>query len=437
MKKLLYLLTLLSFTAFGQEVDFKKRSETVLEQFTKNDFLAIFKQIDTSTFKKADTAYFSRTWSNVIKQNGQFVKTMKLETAKQGPFIVYNQLCQFEKKQVTFKLMWGSNEKIKGVYFIPVDDRPKYQSPDYLNPAVATEKKILMINGEYRLPGTLAIPNTPGKHPLVILVHGSGPNDRDETFGPLKPFKDLSAGLTSKGIAVLRYEKRTRLFKSRMTHEIPNYTVKQEVLEDVKKAIEVAKQDTAIDTNQIFICGHSFGGMMLPRIAKENPSVKGLIYLTPNGRRLEDLFVAQAEYTTETIADPVQKNQIISSAKSSRDKIKALKESAATDSSMIFSSPASLWYELRNYDQIATAKTLDMPMLFIFCSRDYQVTSIDLDMWMKAFSSTEKAIFKIYPKLNHFFVAGEGKSVPAEYEKPGNVDKGMIDDMADWVKMNK
>lgn len=434
MKKLLFLLVLISASVFGQEMDLRSRSEIVLQQFIKNEFLNIYLQIDTVSISKTDTASIAKSWRNLIKQNGKYVKKLKVEKTLQGNFEVYIMALQFEKNEINFRVIWGKNNKIKGYYFTPVDKRPKYQTPSYHNAAAAKEKKILMTTGEFRIPGSLMIPNTPGKHPLVILVHGSGANDRDETFGPLKPFRDITSGLTAQGIAVLRFEKRTRMFKSKMSHISPNYTVKQEVLEDVQRAIEVAKADTSIDTTQIYICGHSFGGMMLPRIAKENPSVKGLIYLTPNARRLEDLFVAQAEYLSNEIADPERRTTVVDSIKTLRDKIKSLTSKAAVDSSRIFDSPVSLWYELRNYDQVETAKTLDIPMLFVFGGRDYQVTSVDSDQWFSAFKSNEKVVFKMYPKLNHFLVAGEGKSLPAEYEKPGNVDEGLLNDISAWIK---
>ena len=437
MKKLLYLLILLSFSAFSQQMDYQKQSAVVLEQFKTKDFLSIYKQIDTSVYKKSDTASLSRNWANIQRQYGQFLKKIKDEPGSQSPYVVHTQLCQFEKRQVNFKLVWGENQKIRAIYFLPYDPRPKYKVPQYYDSTAATDKRIWMVTGKYRIPGSLSIPNTPGKHPLVILVHGSGANDRDESYGPLKPFKDISSGLTVKGIAVLRYEKRNKLFKSRMDHDTPNYTIKEEVLEDVKKAIEVAKQDTSIDTNQIYICGHSFGGMLLPKIAKENPSVKGLIYITPNARKLEDVFYAQAVYVSNDITDPIRKKQTMDSAKNQRDKIKALTSSATTDSTKYFGSPASLWYDLNTYDPVATAKTVDKPMLFIFGSRDYQVTSEDADLWLSAFKSNEKATFKMYPQLNHFLIQGEGKSTPAEYEKPGNVDIGLINDMATWLKGNK
>jgi hypothetical protein len=334
-------------------------------------------------------------------------------------------------------LIWSSDKKIKGLYFLPVDNRPQYHVPDYHNPAAATDKKFFLVTDNYRLPGTLTVPNTPGKHPVVILVHGSGPNDRDESFGPLKIFRDLASGLSAKGIAVMRYEKRTKLYNSRMKHEASTYTIREEVLQDIQKAIEAAKKDSSIDSNQIFLCGHSFGGMLLPKIAQENPGLKGLIYLAANGRKLEDLFLAQAEYIAESMDDAVKKKQMVDSVKVQRERIKLLNDKAVNDSAAIFQSPSSYWYSLKNYDAIATAKSLKMPMYFVYGLRDYQVTTTDAQMWQNAFKENKSVEFKMYPKLNHFFVSGEGKSVPKEYEKPGNVDLSVITDMVNWINATK
>lgn len=206
MKKLLYLLAIVSTSVFGQEMDLRSRTEIVLQQFIKNDYAAIYKQIDTASISKIDSASIAKSWNNLIKTNGKFVKKIKVEKGQQGNFELFISTLQFEKNEINFRLIWGTNKKIKGYYFTPVDKRPKYQMPAYHKEGVAIEKKVLMTTGEYRIPGSLVIPNTPGKHPLVILVHGSGANDRDETFGPLKPFRDLTSGLTAQGIAVLRYE---------------------------------------------------------------------------------------------------------------------------------------------------------------------------------------------------------------------------------------
>ncbi len=438
MKKLLYLLTLISFTAFSQQVDYKLNSEKVLEQFKQHNFQAIREQMDSAGLIKFDTATLSNSWNDVIAKNGAFVKKVSDEVVAQETTTIVIQRCKFEKNEVNFRLYWTSDNKIKSFVFSAFDAKPKYVAPSYRNDSIAENKKVLLITGMYRLPGTLSIPKTAGKHPLVILVHGSGPNDRDETFGPLKPFKDITYGLNNNGIAVLRYDKRTRLLKARLKHDLPNYTIKEEVLEDVTAAIEIAKQDSSIDSTQIYICGHSFGGMLLPRIANENPSIKGLIFLTPNARKLEDSFLAQAEIISKDASNgSTKKGNVHGSAKNQYDQIKALTASAVSDTTLLFDSPASYWYDLSKYDPIKTVKTIDKPMLFMFGSRDYQVTKVDEEMWRSALKSNKMATFKVYPKLNHFFVAGEAKSTPSEYATPGNVDFGLIKDMAAWLKANK
>lgn len=69
-----------------------------------------------------------------------------------------------------------------------------------------------------------------------MLVHGSGPNDRDDTIGPNKPFKDLPHGLGARGIAVLRYDKRTKVHGGKMTAPNLKLTVFEETIEDAALA---------------------------------------------------------------------------------------------------------------------------------------------------------------------------------------------------------
>ena len=68
--------------------------------------------------------------------------------------------------------------------------------------------------------------------------------------------------------------------------------------------------------------------------------------------------------------------------------------------------------------------------------RDYQVTLTDLERWRQALADRPNVKFIAYPKLNHLFVAGEGKSTPAEYSVPGNVAAGVIQDIAAWIEQS-
>ena len=119
-------------------------------------------------------------------------------------------MCQFEKTKLDVKVVSNRSGQITGLFFVPTKSAEKYQRPPYAKPAALQEREVQVGVGEWALPGTLTMPVGDGPFPAVVLVHGSGPNDRDETIGPSKPFCDLACGLASRGVAVLRYEKRTK-----------------------------------------------------------------------------------------------------------------------------------------------------------------------------------------------------------------------------------
>ncbi|MDD3732248.1 MAG: alpha/beta hydrolase, partial [candidate division Zixibacteria bacterium] len=96
--------------------------------------------------------------------------------------------------------------------------------------------------------------------------------------------------------------------------------------------------------------------------------------------------------------------------------------------------PSGYWLDLKNYDQVRTARQLPQPLLILQGERDYQVTMQDFNGWKKGMKGKNNVTFKSYPKLNHLFMSGEGKSTPDEYMQPGHVDKEVLVDIAGWIK---
>ena len=80
-----------------------------------------------------------------------------------------------------------------------------------------------------------------------------------------------------------------------------------------------------------------------------------------------------------------------------------------------------------------TAQKLKIPILVLQGGRDYQVTHVNYDDWKAGLSAMPNVTFKWYPSLNHLFVTGEGNSTPQEYDKPGFVEKAVIDDIVQWI----
>jgi dienelactone hydrolase len=278
----------------------------------------------------------------------------------------------------------------------------------------------------------LTIPVGAGPFPAVVLVHGSGPNDRDETIGANKPFKDLAWGLASRGVAVLRYEKRTKQYGAKMV-SIPKLTAKEELIDDALAAVELLRKTEGIDAKRIFVLGHSLGGMFVPRIGRLDPNIAGLIALAGTTRPLEDVIPEQLAYlfSLDGTVSPEEQKQI-DEAKEQAAKVKTLKPEDA--GSTAFGVPASYWLDLRGYDPAESAKALQQPLLILQGERDYQVTMEDFKRWNAAVAGKKNVTLKSYPGLNHLFIAGTKPSTPLEYDQPAHVDEHVIDDIASWIK---
>ncbi|CRK84675.1 alpha/beta hydrolase family protein [Neobacillus massiliamazoniensis] len=158
---------------------------------------------------------------------------------------------------------------------------------------MADEKIVIGTETKYPLNGILTIPNeTNGLFPAVVLVQGSGPSNMDEKIGNNYPFKDLAEGLSEKGIAVLRYDKRTLVYGKEMRNDT-GITVKEETIEDAILAADFLRKDSRIDSNKIFIVGHSLGGMLAPRIDAEGGNFAGVIIMGGSPRKLEEIMMDQ------------------------------------------------------------------------------------------------------------------------------------------------
>ena len=118
---------------------------------------------------------------------------------------------------------------------------------------------------------------------------------------------------------------------------------------------------------------------------------------------------------------------------SSAAKVKKLTAADVTSSTPIIGAPPAYWLDLRQHDPLAIARELKQPLLILQGGRDYQAAPIDFERWKKALGAQPKVSFKLYPELNHLFIAGEGKSMPDEYMQAGHVAETVVTDIADWI----
>jgi hypothetical protein len=290
----------------------------------------------------------------------------------------------------------------------------------------------VVVTGTIRLPATLSLPDGARHLPAVVLVHGSGPNDRDETVGAVKPFRDLAAGLADRGIVVLRYEKRSRVAPlSFMGHP---FTVNEEVIDDALSAVTLLRGLPQVDPSRVVVLGHSLGGTLAPRIGARDTALAGLVILAGATRPLPDMIDEQLAYLRALPgADTVAVDRAAASMAPGLAAVRALTPADSASKQMYLGAPAAYWLDLARYDPVAVAARLSMPILILQGGRDYQVTRVDLAGWRAGLGGRATVEIREYPPLNHLFVSGSGLSSPSEYGVAGSVEPRVIADIADWI----
>lgn len=282
------------------------------------------------------------------------------------------------------------------------------------------------------LPGTITLPRGAGPFPAVVLVHGSGPQDRDASTGPNKPFLDLARGLASRGVAVLRYDKRSA---ARPQDFADQFTVDLETVDDAVAAIGALRTTPGVDPARVFVAGHSLGAMMAPRIAQRAEGLAGVVLLAAPARSLIDVVPGQLRYLAAledgvSAEEQAQIDLVDAQAATTR----ALGESDEPSTRLLLGVPAAYWRDLAGYDPVEVQATLGIPVLALQGGRDYQVTPADdFSRWQQRLGSDPRAELRLFPTLNHLFIAGEGVPGPQEYLRAGTVDPSVITAIADWI----
>jgi len=367
-----------------------------------------------------------------LKQLGKLDSLGEATVQKSGNLDVVVLPARFELMTINIVVSLDPESRVRGLFFRPRESEgARWQRPAYSQPDKFSERELSIGEGEWKLPGTLTLPRQAGRCPALLLVHGSGPQDRDETVGNHKVFKDLAEGLASRGIAVLRYEKRTRHHAARMA-ALSDLTVQQETIEDAVKAAELLRGMPEIDAAAVFVLGHSLGGYLMPRIVRQAPWLAGVIILAGNTRPLRELIVEQGEYLLSLEPTNERLKQQLERMREMAAEMRAIEEGKSAGRSLM-GMPAAYIRDLKGYDPAAEMRQLQIAALILQGERDYQVRMKDFERWKQALAGRPNVTLKSYPSLNHLFAAGEGKSTPAEYQKPGHVAEEVIEDIARWI----
>jgi len=411
------LLFLLALPALAQSPE--ERTRQALDQILAGKYDAFYALFNSEMKAAISLETYSQQAGQIIASLGKPTRIDPSQTRSVQGYLVVTITVHWPAAALNFIVSWDKDGKIGGTFFRPAPP-PTYDPPFYSHPYTFTSRDITIGDDKWKLSGTLTVPKGKGPFPAVVLVHGSGPQDRDESIGGVRVFRDLAEGLSSRAIVVLRYDKRTKVHPDQWTAN-PNLTMTDETVTDAVRALALARTEPEVDPKRVFVLGHSQGGYMAPRIMQADPKLAGAIIMAGNARPLEEIILDQNEYAAQlkgTLSD------------SERAQLEALRRNPRL---ALLSFPSKYVEDLKDYRPVALAKSTNVPMLIMQGERDFQVTTKDFELWKSGLESHVNVTLRSYPKLNHLFVVGEGKSTLEEYEKPAHVAPEVIGDVAAWI----
>ncbi|MBM7649056.1 dienelactone hydrolase [Bacillus ectoiniformans] len=410
-----------------------------------NDWKAAYHYFNEDFKKYVPEEFLPNVWAAKTGPFGKLGKQLSIKKENNSLHTHIVMTYEGEKGPAEVTLHLDKNGQIDD-FFLPFYSAPpsQYKEPDYENKDQYSERQLTIGEGEFALPGTLTLPKGEGPFPAVVLVHGSGPNDQDESLNSTKAFRDIAVGLANEGIAVLRYEKLTREHHIK-TMTNPKLSIKEETVDDALRAVQLLESVPEV-SDQVFVLGHSQGGYALPRILeadKEKEIDGGIVVAGPSGK-FQDLMLwqqqaaidrAKKQGLTPEQLKPYEDNYAF--WKQQMDIINNRDYSLDNLPKDFLAGYPYWWIELRDYLPRELAAKQTTPLFIMQGEKDLQVPASEIAGWKTALNERNNVTYKTYSNLTHLLVNYEGEPDLSEYAIPANVPQDFIQDIAKWVHDDK
>jgi dienelactone hydrolase len=418
------------------------RAQDLIDQIATGNYKAAEDSFDATMSAQLSADKLAAVWGQLTAQYGTFKSQGKAQSGVQPGYFIVVIECNFEKGNLLARIVFDGDGKVAGLNFSPAPSSTpaataivNYKAPDYVDKNAFTERDISFGDPSWVLTGTLSMPTGDGPHPVVVLVQGSGPADRDESTDKQRPFRDIAWGLASRGVAAFRYDKRTFVYGQKMASMADTVTVNEEVVDDAVAALAMVSKLERVDPKRMFLLGHSLGGMLAPMIAEQSPDETGFMVLAGPTRPFEDVILDQFTYLAKLDGTVTTAEQTsLDALEKQVQNVKTLTpQSTVSADQLPLNLPETYWLSLKDYKPAQVASTLNEPIFVLQGESDYQVTMPDFNGWRDALAGHPNATLKTYPGLFHLFIQSLGTPSPKDYAQSGHVAAVVINDLADWI----
>ncbi len=411
-----------------QAFDATREALGLLDRMDAGEFAAIHARFDATMAAAVSAEQLAQGWAAVQAQIGALQARGEPVADIRDDGALITVPLRHERGELKALIAFDAAHKVSGFAIRPAQAAARPPAPPVPEDANYVETELRIGDDANGLPATLAMPRGDAAVAAVVLVHGSGPQDRDQTIGPNKPFLDLARGLAERGIAVLRYEKRTR---ARPQEFADGGTIDRETTDDALAAVALLRTQARVDPERVFVLGHSLGGMLTPRIGTRDPRIAGLILLAAPSRPLLDILLEQNRrmaVLNDGKTDDAESAEI-ARLTARIASVRRGEEVSGADAPLGL--PTGYWRSIEAVDPIAEARATKQPLLFLQGGRDLQVVDADWQRWRSAFHQDPQTTFKLYDTLNHLAIPGEGTL--QDYATAGHVAPELIADVAAWI----
>ena len=430
------LILIFSAVAEGNETGLED-AQAVADELIGGDYQAVVDRFDDTMKELLDAEALKNAWDSTVYPLGNWQEMVEVRSEEINGLFVVTITERFENGGLNIIVAYDGALKVAGLQ-LTYADLPYERSDDEGQKSYEELEVTIAAEEDLPLEGILTLPEGAEKPPVVILVQGSGSSNRDEQIYSNAPFADIAHGLADMGVATLRYDKRFYTYPEAATLE--NMNLRAEILDDLEYAIDLVKEDQRVNGDEIYVLGHSLGGMLVPAIAVENPEVKGLISLAgslrplweivydQNMAMLEDIdFTELSDEERATIDDQIE--QLNADMEVLRGDLNSI-----DDGEMILGIPGIYWKSLGEYCGMNFISDVKQPLLILQGSADFQVyADKDYPLWQEELAGRDDVTFHLYDGLNHLFMETNGKSDITEYAVKSSVDTEVIEDIAEFV----
>ena len=420
------------------EADTAHLAETVLAKLAQGDCAAVFEDSDEAMQEALGSADgLAAVWAQLTGTLGALESVQATDAGAQGGYRVAVADCAFANADATLTLAFDAQGRLGSLGLTAMRPREDSETADeggYIEEAVTLRE-----GEEDATSGLLTLPEGEGPFPAVVMVHGSGPSDMDESAYACAPFRDLAHGLARLGVASIRYDKYTYAHPENCLRA--DFTVDDEYTRDALDAAKLLMEDARI--GDIYLLGHSQGAMLAPRIMaamqkETGDRLRGGVLLAGSPLPMWELQYHQnldvlAGLSGETLAE----NEALIEAEVA--KVPALADMSAEElqKQTLFGISAYYQADEMSVDAVQTAVALDLPLFIAQGGKDWQVRPADgIEAWQSELPQDFDAAYALYPDMTHllFDLESAPSETPADYlAADARVSEALIEDIAAWI----